>query len=186
MEYYTTMRIEFNDVDSAKMSEECIMHSLDNVDARSFGYSERVNFGEILRQGIAYDGDKAFLIDEEAGCGIATPEDMLNLLPEMVKSIATQHKEVPFHIISFNSGTYSDSKAEIEYCDNKILMETVYYPEGDYENMLCCPECDEEIVSVNDYEKGKTYICPECGEECDLDDEYEDACPVVEKQIIEL
>ena len=89
MEYYTTMTIEFEDANSAATSKDCIMHCLDTIDARSFGYSERVNFGEILRKGMVYDGDKSFSINEDSGCGIATPEDMLQLLPEMAKVIAT-------------------------------------------------------------------------------------------------
>lgn len=52
--------------------------------------------------------------------------------------------------------------------------------------MLCCPECREEIISMSEYEAGKTYTCPECGEECDLQDAYEEACPVEEKKVIDL
>ena len=186
MEYYNRIRIEFEDAESASASRNNVMTCLDSIDAKLYGYSEKVCFGDIFKEGITYDGEKTFFIYEDARCGFATPEDALELVPEMAKNIAAETRNIPFHISNSNTGTYTDSKIEIQYCENKLVIETIYYPERDYENALCCPECGEEIVSLKDFEAGKTYTCPECGEECELDDEYEDALPIEEKKIIEI
>ena len=184
MEYNNTVRIVFEDSKAASESSESVLSSLDIVDSGSYGYSEKVNFGRIFRENISFDNDRMFFIDEKSGCGIATPEDSLKLIPEMAKNIAAKNREIPFIISSYNSGSYSDSRIELQYRDGTITVETVYYPQGNYDNMLCCPECGEEIVSMSDYEEGKLYICPECAEECDLSEEYNEACPVEEKKTV--
>ena len=43
--------------------------------------------------------------------------------------------------------------------------------------IFCAALNGEEIVSMEEFEKGKTYVCPDCGEECELDDEYDEALP---------
>lgn len=186
MEYYNTIKIVFENTAAALKSTDGVLMCLDGIDAASYGYSEKVSFASIFRNSISFDNDRTFFIGEEADCGFATPEDSLQLIPEMAKRIAEANRGIPFSISSFNTGTYSDSRLELLCRDNKITVKTIYYPEGDYDNMLCCPECGEEIISVSGYEAGKTYTCPECGEECDLQEEYEEACPVEEKKIIDI
>ena len=185
MEYYNIITIVFENKVAALRSKESVMACLDGIDAGSYGYSEKVVFSDIFRKHLSFDNDRTFSIDEEAGCGFATPEDSLQLIPEMAKRIAEANKDIPFSISSFNTGTYSESRIELQYRDQRITVETIYYPQGDYD-MLCCPECGEEILSVSEYEAGKTYTCPECGEECDLQEAYEEACPVEEKKMIDL
>lgn len=177
MEYSNAIRIEFENANDANSCKESVLSCLDNINAAAFGYSEEYNFGNLLRDGISFDGENDFFIDEEDYYSIATPEDMLELIPEMAKRIALDNPRVSFRINNSNTGTYTDSRVELYYQDGKLEIETVYYPEGDYENILCCPECGEEIVSMDEFEKGKTYVCPDCGEECELDDEYEEALP---------
>lgn len=177
MDYSNAIRIEFKDANDANSCKESIMLSMDNIDPKSFGYSEEYDFGKLLREGLSFDGETVYYIDEEDYYSIATPEDMLELIPEMAKKIASDNPQAAFRISNSNTGTYTDSRVELYYQDNKLEIETVYYPEGDYENILSCPECGEEIVSMDEFEKGKTYVCPDCGEECELDDEYEEALP---------
>ena len=184
MEYYNIIKIEFEDKESAAASKDAVLICLDSIDAKTYGYAERVNFGDIFKENIKFDGDRTFCIDEDARCGFVTPEDALELVPGMAKNIAASQKDIPFLISNSNTSTYTDSKVEIQYRNSALEVKTVYYPEGDYENYLCCPECGEEIVSMKDFEPGKTYTCPECGEKCELDDEYEDALPIEEKRII--
>lgn len=184
MEYFNTVRIVFENNRAASDSRKSVLASLDTVDSQSYGYSENVNFGKIFRENVSFDGDRTFSIEEQSWCGFATPEDSLQLIPEMAKNIAVRNREVPFFISSSNSSTYADSEIELRYRDSVITVKTAYYPQGKDDDMLCCPECGEEIVSVSDYEEGKLYVCPECMEECNLEEQYVEACPVEEQKTI--
>lgn len=179
MEYYNEFIIEYDTKENALSQKEAVENCLDDIDATKYGYSSAYNFGEAFRKRLAFDGEKRFEygINGEMD-GFATPEDALEVMPIMARNLAKLDKNASFELSSENQGTYTDSTVTIKYNNGKLVIDTVYYPSGAGWEMLSCPDCGEDVVSMDDYEKGKTYICPECGAECDFEYEYEEALPI--------
>ena len=49
---------------------------------------------------------------------------------------------------------------------------------------MCCDECGENIVKIDEYDASKTYFCEECGEEVDLQEQYENCKPIITEKVI--
>ena len=180
MEYYNEFTIEYDTKENALSQKTLIEHCLDDIDVTKYGYSESYNYGEVFRKLLTFDGEKKFEYGiKGAPDGFVTPEDSLEVLPIMARKLAIDKKDAGFIISSENSGSYTDSTVKIEYKNGKLTIDTIYYPSGDFESLIC-RECGEELVTIEEYEKGKIYICPECGAECDLSDDYEEAVPIIE------
>ena len=179
MEYYNKFIIEYDTKENALSQKETVEHCLDVIDATKYGYSESYNYGEAFRKLLTFDGEKRFEYGiKEAPDGFVTPEDALEVMPIMTRNLAKLDRNASFELSSENQGTYTDSTVTIKYYNGKLIIDTVYYPSGAGWEMLSCPDCGEDVVSMDDYEKGKTYICPECGAECDFEYEYEEALPI--------
>lgn len=179
MEYYNEFTIEYDTKENALSQQEAVGHCLDEIDATQYGYSSAYNFGEVFRKRLTFDGEKKFTygVDGEMD-GFATPEDAMEVMPIMARNLAKLKRNASFELSSENQGTYTDSTVAIKYSNGKLVIDTIYYPSGAGWEMLSCPECGEDVVSMDDYEKGKVYTCPECGAECDFEYEYEEALPI--------
>ncbi len=105
--------------------------------------------------------------------------DLLDASNAVIKAIAYGMKDEDFEFSVWGSDTYTESSLEGKYHNRVLEITSIYYPAG-YCEYLECTECEEEIVSVEDYDPNKTYICPVCGEELD----FSDSAPVTEKELI--
>lgn len=123
---------------------------------------------------------KSVILADETSC--FTPEDAQSVFVELLQMLAINLTET-FSAEIFNSSDYSESEIAAKCNINELNIKTTYYPNGFVET-LCCDECGMDIVSMEDYEAGKTYICPDCGEMIDLSEEYEENKPVIKEIVI--
>lgn len=123
---------------------------------------------------------KSIVLAEETSC--FTPEDAQSVFVELLNVLAKNLPET-FSAKIFNSSDYSESEIVAKCNINELNIKTTYYPNGFVET-LCCDECGMDIVSIEDYEAGKTYICPDCGEMIDLSKEYKENKPVINEFVI--
>lgn len=107
--------------------------------------------------------------------------DLLDASNAIIKAIAYGMKDEDFELSVWGSDTYTESSMVGKYRNGVLEITSVFYPAG-YCEYLVCDECDEEIVSVEDYDPNKTYVCPECGEELD----FSDTAPVIQKELISI
>lgn len=122
------------------------------------------------------------LYDEYSGF---TTDDLLEVMTVVIKSIAEQLPSENFSFDVFGEDTYTEGELEGQYENGTLEMKSTYWPMG-YVETLDCPECGEEIVTLDEFDPSKTYYCPECGEEIDLTAEYEDVKPIVECSFIRI
>ena len=121
--------------------------------------------------------DNALCLPEDEG--ELASSDLLEIMTDVVKAIAEQLPSENFTFDIYGEDTYTEGWLEGKYANGTLEIKSTYYPSG-YVEFLCCPECGQELVSLDDYVPGKTYICPECGEEVDLSEEYEVCAPNIE------
>ena len=111
-------------------------------------------------------------------CGFYVPEDTEAVLTDIFKEIAKTMPTETFTFESYTDSTYSDIDIEGNYINGTLTINSIYYPCG-YVEYLRCPECCEEILSLEEYDpEKKQYVCPECGETIDLAKVFEDMNPV--------
>ena len=108
-------------------------------------------------------------------------EELIEAAKKIVKAIAFGMKAEDFEFSVYGSDSYTSSAVEGNYQNGELSITTTFYPEG-YVEEFVCPECDEVIVSLNDYDPSQIYICPECGEELDFSSE----APVIEHEVISI
>ncbi len=165
MEYFNKLTLQYADAETAKKQKYAVEHSLDGIDATEYHYSKSDYFIEEFNKGLHYEGDKEFIFGPDCVDGFATPEDAMELTDIMARNLAKQDPDASFVLSADNWGTYSDSEVSIEYSNGKLIIDTIYYPSGSGWDMLTCPECGEDIVSMSVFERGKTYVCTENGTE---------------------
>lgn len=139
-----------------------------------------------FNDGYANDPSSKFLsaleVDEniitiENDEGFFTTEDFPSVVKSILEAIAKNLTTETFTCSAYTSSSYSEGEIEASYANGTLEIAETYYPEG-YVEYLTCPECGEEIVSLEDYDPNETYTCPECGEEIDLSEQYEECAPV--------
>ena len=119
--------------------------------------------------------DNAIVLPEESG--YYEPRDAEKVFKEIVRELAAALKE-EFSCEVYNSGNYSEGTLKAHSVKGILKTEAIYYPCGNRE-YLCCDECGEEIVRIDEYEVGKKYYCSECCEEVDLSEQYAEVKPII-------
>lgn len=122
-------------------------------------------------------------LPEDFGC--CTPVDAQDVFLDLSKALIENLPSESFTCETYSESDYDTCTVEAQFDCSTLTVKSAYYPNGICAT-LCCEECGENIVYLNEYEEGKTYICPECGEEIDLSDAYEECKPVVEETIINI
>ena len=108
--------------------------------------------------------ENTIVLPENFGCYIT--EDAENIMFELIQHLAKNLGRSSFTWDSWDSNDYTDGHFEAEYENGLLKIKHTYYPSGDCS--LCCSECGEMSITMNEYEEGKIYICAECGEEIDV------------------
>lgn len=111
------------------------------------------------------------------GNGYYMPEDAEKVFTEIIRELAATLNE-EFTCEIYNSGDYSEGGLESHFEKGILRTESTFYPCG-YTEYLCCDECGEEIVRIDEYEVGKKYYCSECDEEIDLSEQYAEVKPII-------
>ena len=109
--------------------------------------------------------------------GFYTPLDSEEVFYELLRHLADA-LHADFQLDVYNESDYDEGHFDANCKEGILNITYTYYPLG-FLDYFRCENCDQEIVSFSDYEKGKTYICPECGEEIDLSDAYEEFAPCI-------
>ena len=105
--------------------------------------------------------------------------DLMDASRKVIKALSYGMKNETFEFSVIGIDTYAESWVEGAFQNGVLVMTSTYFPEG-YSEFLFCPECDEPIVSMEDYDPNAVYVCPECGEELD----FSFSAPVIEKEQI--
>ena len=108
--------------------------------------------------------DNTIVLPEESG--YYEPKDAEKVFTEIIRELAVALKE-EFTCEVYNSGDYSEGGLESHFENGILRTESTFYPCG-YTEYLCCDECGEEIVRIDEYEAEKKYYCSDCDEEIDL------------------
>ena len=123
--------------------------------------------------------DNTIVLPEDFGCYIT--EDAENVMFELIRHLAENIGNDSFVWNGWDCNDYSEANVEAEYAQGLLNIKYTYYPSG-AGTTVWCAECDEEIIHMDDFEEGKTYVCPECGEVIDMT-EY---APVVTEKTIQI
>lgn len=115
------------------------------------------------------------VLPEESG--YYEPKDAEKIFAEIIRELAAALRE-EFSCEIYNSGNYSEGILKAYFVKGILKTESTYYPCGNRE-YLCCDECGEEIVRIDEYEEGKKYYCSECCEEVDLSEQYAEVKPII-------
>lgn len=179
MEFYNEMTIKFNKEVELETVKKAIFNSIKNSKLNDeYAFNAPQSLIDNLTQ-----KDNEITLPEYFCCYI--PEDADELFEDMMLAIACFYKGYEFTCELYNNSTYSESCCDATYKNGSLELECTYYPSGHCE-MLICEECGEEIVSIEDYNPDETYTCPECGEVLDLQKQYDETAPKIEKKVIEI
>ena len=164
MEYTNKMTIIFRNNVVAKNAKK---YAAEGLIEGSFDFNYEGNPSEeiikdfiVKNNSLILDGSKGYFL----------PEDMENVVVAMLGKIASALPAEQFTFDSWTSSTYSESDLAGAYLNGKLTINTIYYPTGYLEDLVC-PECETIIDTVKNYDARKHYICPICGEELDFSDE---------------
>ena len=105
--------------------------------------------------------------------------DLMDASRKVIKAIAFGMSGESFEFSVCGYDTYTEAWVDGNFQNSVLDMTSTFFPEG-YSEHLCCPECGEAVVRMEDYDPNASYVCPECGEEIDLSS----AAPVIEKELI--
>ena len=177
MYYENSMRITLKNEEAAAAALRIMKDCLSTGFACDKDYKHSPS--ALMQENLAQESTSVVLPD---GFGCLTPEDAQTALVELLQSLAGNTDE-PFTCTIFNDSDYSQSEITADYGGKAMKVKTVYYPNGFVET-LCCDECGMDVVAIDEYQDGQTYICPECGEEVDLSEAYEENKPVITESII--
>lgn len=117
--------------------------------------------------------------------GYFLPEGIADVMEVILAAIAEELRDETFECTVFSDSDYSCDEIAATFANRKLNIKETYLPSG-FVEYLCCPECGEEVVRVDEYNAGETYYCPECGEEIDLSEEYEACAPKVTETTINI
>jgi endogenous inhibitor of DNA gyrase (YacG/DUF329 family) len=180
MEFYNNMKLKFNSNKEAEIAKK-VMQDFMTTANFDFKYADEKKQSNLLKDSLSVKGNELVLVD----CGAYTPEDIIVVAKELLKAIANCKSIENFNGEFDGAGTYSESLLDVEFNNDVLTIKSTYYPSG-YEEMLCCPECGEEIVSIEEYDPLATYRCEECDEEIDLSEVYDEYAPVIENLSIKI
>lgn len=105
--------------------------------------------------------------------------DLMDASRKVIKALAQGLKGENFEFSVCGCDTYTEAWVDGNFQNGVLDMTSTFFPEG-YSEYLCCHECGEAVVRMEDYDPNATYVCPECGKEIDLSS----AVPVIEKELI--
>ncbi len=172
MEVYSNKtEITFTNTEAASKAKEIASQVIASVEP-NYNY---LNGIKNTIKNLSIDENAVTLPEDE---GELASSDLLEIMTEVVKAIAEQlpSENFTFDVVGYDC--YTEGWLEGKYEDGTLEIKSTYYPMG-YTETLSCPECEEDIVSLDDYIPGKTYICPECGEEVDLSEQYKEYAPII-------
>lgn len=108
--------------------------------------------------------DDCYMIEENS-CMTFLGDNFHEAIRTIYEAIVKELPEIVFRGFSgYTWGTFEAGHC-FEKKGNTLVVGKIGYEGSGY-----CPECDEEIVSVDDYNPAETYYCPECGEEIPNDE----------------
>ena len=123
--------------------------------------------------------ENTVVLPEDFGCCVT--EDAESVMFELIQNLAENLGNDCFTWEGWDSNDYTDGEFDARYENGLLNIKYTYYPSG-AGTTVWCAECDEEIIHMDDFEEGKTYVCPECGEVIDMT-EY---APVVTEKTIQI
>lgn len=173
MEYTNEIKITMNSNNAAQIALNAAVNALTN-NAETLNNGYRRNPSESLADALTVVGNTV-VNDTE---GYFTPEDIKCVIEVILEAIASELSEENFECTVYTDSTYACDEIKASYSNSKLNIKETYLPAG-YVKYLCCPECGEEIVRIDEYDAEQTYYCPECGDEIDLSEQYEEYAPVV-------
>ena len=173
MEYTNEIKITMNTNNAAQIALKAAVNALTN-NAGTLNNGYRRNPSESLADALTVVGNTV-VNDAE---GYFTPEDIKCVMEVILEAIASELREESFKCTVYTDSTYACYEIEASYSNSKLNIKETYLPAG-YVEYLCCPECGEEIVRIDEYDAEQAYYCPECGDEIDLSEQYEEYAPVV-------
>ena len=174
--YYTnTMKITLKNKKTATAALEILKSRL------TTGFDCDKNYKDIpsmlMHNSLKITG-KTIALPKDFGCYL--PEDAEIVIPELLKDLAEHLRNETFTCENTNTTDDDEGRVEAQYVDGALNVKTTYFPAGYCD--FYCEECDEVVISMDDYEEGETYTCPECGEEMDLSD----WAPVTTSKVFEI
>ena len=81
--------------------------------------------------------------------GFYLPEDAMKVIPELLQYLA-ERLGADFKLKSYHQSEYDECSIDANYHEGVLDIETVYYPSG-YCEELCCEECGEVVIEMEDY-----------------------------------
>ena len=175
--YYTnSIKVTLKDTESAIKALEILRNRLDA------GFEVDEIYKEIPSQNMSEAlavVENAIVLPKDFGCYIT--EDAEDVMFELIQHLAENIGNASFSWDGWNCNTYTEGHFEAVFENSVLNIEYTYYPSGAGVTVLC-NECDAEIIHLDNYEEGKTYVCPECGEVIDMS-EY---IPAVTQKTIQI
>ena len=113
--------------------------------------------------------------------GYYTVEDSEEVFFELLKVLAENLSEDTFSCEMINNSTYSEGTINTSFSNGILTINSVYYPEG-YTEYLCCDECGENIVKIDEYDASKTYFCKSAAKKSTSRNSMKTASPSLPKR----
>lgn len=123
------------------------------------------------------------------GRGYYSPNDSLEIIPELIQHLAEHLATEEFTFRFFSCSCYDDSWVDGRCVKGELMIKTTYFPSGF--GGFYCQECDEYIAYMEDDAegnitiKGNTDICPVCGKEIKEVD-LSEWLPIVDEKTIKV
>lgn len=178
MEYYNEFKLTMETNAKAKEASEILINRLNK--GFEIDNTYRFNPSSKMAQVISANDNTVTLDGYD---GYYTVEDSEEVFFELLKVLAENLSEDTFSCEIINNSTYSEGTINASFSNGILTINSVYYPEG-YTEYLCCDECGENIVKIDEYDASKKYFCEECGEEVDLQEQYENCKPIITEKVI--
>lgn len=162
MEFTNTLTLTMK---STEVAENVLGFMKETITNMSNKYNEGYDFDALKKfsQSIVVNDNVIEMVDE-VGCFM--PEDISEVLEDVLVSIAKMFSLEEFSCSSYTDSTYGEINIDVAYSNGEMELKSEYYSMG-YMEETFCSECDC-LISLVDIENAKEYICPECGEVIDL------------------
>lgn len=160
--YYTnTVKITLQNEETATKALKILRSRLAEGFAVDNGY--RRNPSQLMSDALEVL-DNSIVLPEDFGCYVT--EDAEGVMFELIQHLAENMGNDSFIWNGWDCNDYTDGHFEAVFENGLLNIKYTYYPSGDCR--LCCPECGEMSITMDEYEEGKIYSCSECGEEIDV------------------
>lgn len=176
MYYITNLTLAFNTKTAANRAKRIAKEAILSLESSKYFDSAEYTAAHLIEE-------NNMLLIPQGEVAYSTEEWMEDILPELLKAIAKQLPHESFTFESNSTNDYTDAELDGKYAKGILEINSTYYPEG-YCESVCCPECGEYVVRLDEYDPSKTYICPDCGEEVDLSKNYKACAPVICRETI--